>query len=101
MVLFGVPTSKAATEEERAKEDEKITREILNEIGIPKDEQEAAKIKRFKSKSTVTKSAPIRVSFGANLDETMRTEIVVSQVLKQAKVLKDSKKFKTVFFNKD
>jgi hypothetical protein len=31
----------------------------------------------------------------------MRTEIVVSQVLKQAKVLKDSKKFKTVFFNKD
>jgi hypothetical protein len=31
----------------------------------------------------------------------MRTEIVVTQVLKQAKVLKDSKKFKTVFFNKD
>ena len=65
------------------------------------DEQEAAKIKRFKSKSTATKSLPIRVIFGGNLDETMRTEIVVSQVLKQAKVLKDSQKFKTVFFNKD
>ena len=33
---------------------------------------------------------PIRVIFGGNLDETMRTEIIVSQVLKQAKVLKDS-----------
>jgi hypothetical protein len=65
------------------------------------DEQEAAKIKRFKSKSTATKSLPIRVIFGGNLDETMRTEIVVSQVLKQAKVLKDSQKFKTFFFNKD
>jgi hypothetical protein len=30
VVLFGVPTSKAATEEERVKEDEEITREILN-----------------------------------------------------------------------
>jgi len=101
VVLFGVPTSKAATEEERVKEDEIITREILNEIGVPMDEQEAAKIKRFKSKSTATKSLPIRVTFGGNLDETLRTEIVVSQVLKQAKVLKDSKKFKNVFFNKD
>jgi hypothetical protein len=44
---------------------------------------------------------PIRVIFGGDLDETMRTEIVVSQVLKQAKVLKDSQKFKTFFFNKD
>ena len=59
VVVFRVPTSKAATEEERAKEDEKITREILNEIGVPMDEQEAAKIKRFKSKSTATKSLPI------------------------------------------
>jgi hypothetical protein len=97
VVLFGVPTSKAATEEERVKEDEIIKREILNEIGVPMDEQEAAKIKRFKSKPTVTKSLPIRVIFGGNLDETMRTEILVSQ----AKVLKDSKKFKTVYFNKD
>ena len=87
VVLFGVPTSKAATEEERVKEDEIITREILNEIGVPMDEQEAAKIKRFKSKSTATKSLPIRVTFGGNLDETLRTEIVVSQVLKQAKEL--------------
>jgi hypothetical protein len=37
------------------KEDEIITREILNELGVPMDEQEAAKIKRFKSKSTETK----------------------------------------------
>jgi hypothetical protein len=49
------------------------------------DEQEAVKIKRFKSKSTVSKSLPIRVIFGGNLDETMRTEIVVTQVIKQAK----------------
>ena len=98
VVLFEVPTSKAATEEERVKEDEIITREILNEIGVPMDEQEAAKIKRFKSKSTATKRLPIRVIFGGNLDESMWTEIEVSQVLKQAKVLKDSKKFKNVFF---
>jgi hypothetical protein len=100
-MVYNFPTSKAATEEERVKEDENITREILNEIGVAMDEQVAAKIKRFKSKSTATKSLPIRVIFGGNLDETMRTEIVVSQVLKQAKVLKDSQKFKTVFFNKD
>ena len=50
------------------------------------DEKEVAKIKRFKSKSTVTKTLPIRVIFGGNLDEAMRTEIVVSQVLKQEKV---------------
>jgi hypothetical protein len=86
VVLFGVPTSKAATEEERVKEEEIITREKLNEIGVPMDEKEVAKIKRFKSKSTVTKTLPMRVIFGGNLDEAMRTEIVVSQVLKQEKV---------------
>ena len=34
VLLFGVPNSTAATEEEREKEDEKTTREILDEIGI-------------------------------------------------------------------
>ena len=62
-----MPTSKAATEEERAKEDERITCEILNEIGVAKDEQGGAKINRFKS--TATKPLPIRVSFGAKLDK--------------------------------
>ena len=84
-MVYNFPTSKAATEEERVKEDENITREILNEIGVAMDEQVAAKIKRFKSKSTATKSLPIRVIFGGNLDETMRTEIVVSQVLNKQK----------------
>ena len=98
VVLFGVPTSKAATEKERAKEDERITCEILNEIGVAKDEQEGAKINRFKSKSTATKPLPIRASFGAKLDKGLVTEIEVSKVLKQAKVLKDSDRFKTVFF---
>jgi hypothetical protein len=40
---------------------------------------------------------PFNVIFGGNFDETMRTEIVVTQVLKQARVLKDTQKFKTVF----
>ena len=34
VVLFGVPNSTAATEEEREKEDEKTTREIFEEIGL-------------------------------------------------------------------
>ena len=40
---------------------------------------------------------PIRVSFGAKNP----TDLVVEDVLKQAKVLKDSFKFKNAFFNKD
>ena len=39
-------------------------------------------------------SSAIIVILGGNLDETMRTEIVVTQVLKQAKVLKDSQKLR-------
>ena len=44
MVLFGVPASTATTYEEREKEDENITCQILEEIRISKAEQEAAKI---------------------------------------------------------
>ena len=37
------------------------------------------------------------MSFGA----TGATDIIVEEVLKKAKVLKDSRKYKSVFFNKD
>jgi len=40
---------------------------------------------------------PIRITFGAK----GVTELVIEEVLKNAKVLRDSQKFKTVFFNKD
>ena len=45
VVLFGVPESKATTEEERQKEDEATVFAILDEIGAYKN----VKIKRFKS----------------------------------------------------
>ena len=42
VVLFGVPTSLAATEDERVKEDEATTLAILEEIGVHKDESKTA-----------------------------------------------------------
>ena len=82
-VLFGVSTSTATTYEEREKEDENITCQILEEIGISKAEQEAAKIIRFRANPTkkTSKPLPIRVSFGAKNS----TDLVVEEVLKQAK----------------
>jgi hypothetical protein len=43
VVLFGVPNSTAATVEEREKEDEKTTHEILEEIGLEIDAAEDIK----------------------------------------------------------
>ena len=84
VVLFGVPASTATTYEEREKEDENITCQILEEIGISKAEQEAAKIIRFRANPTKETSKPlhIRVSFGAKYP----TDLVVEEVLKQAKI---------------
>ena len=45
VVLFGVPKSKATTEDERQKEEEATVFAILDEIGAYKN----VKIKRFKS----------------------------------------------------
>ena len=69
VVLFGVSTSTATTYEEREKEDENITCQILEEIVISKVEQEAAKIIRFRAnqKKETSKPLPIRVSFGATI----------------------------------
>ena len=101
VILFRVTMSTTATEEERTKEDEKTICDILDEIGISKAEQELARIKRFKENpnktATPAKPWPVRVSFGA----TGATDIIVEEVLKKAKVLKDSRKYKSVFFNKD
>ena len=67
VVLFGVPTSKATKYEEREKEDENITFQILEVIGLSKAEQEAAKIIRLRANPTKETSKPllIKVSFCA------------------------------------
>jgi len=92
------------------KEDEATTLAILEEIGVHKDESKTAIIKRFKVNPSKTvnlnvpfvfstpKPSPIRVSFGA---KNGFTYINVEDVLKKAKALKDSVKYKSVFFNKD
>jgi hypothetical protein len=75
VVLFGVSNSTAATEGEREKEDEKTTREILEEIGVELkyDELDIKKIRRIKStskKAAPTNPLPIRVCFGELHNET-------------------------------
>ena len=94
VVLFGVPISTATSDEEREKEDEATTFEILAEIEIEKKDVE--KIKRFKAnpkRTAAAKSLPVRVTF------KWEEDVLIS--LKKAKALKDSSKFKNVFFNKD
>jgi antitoxin component of RelBE/YafQ-DinJ toxin-antitoxin module len=102
VVLFGVPNSTAATEEEREKEDEKTTREILEEIGLEIDgAEDIKKIRRIKStskKAAPTNPLPIRVCFGELHNETY---IRIEEVLKKSKSLKDSQKYKKVFINRD
>jgi hypothetical protein len=92
VVLFGVPESKATTEEERQKEDEATVFTILDEIGAYKN----VKIKRFKSnpnKAAALQPRPIRVMVGC------RETVLIT--LKQAKALKGSSHFKSVFFKRD
>ena len=94
VVLFKVPVSKAAPDEERKIEDEMTTFSILKEIGMSKDN--VKEIKRFKAnpKKTAT-SKPLHVRI------TLKYISDVNITLKKAKALKDSVKFKSVFFNKD
>ena len=83
VVLFGVPISTATSDEEREKEDEAATFEILAEIGIEKKDVE--KIKRFKAnpnRTAAAKSLPVRVTF------KWEEDVLIS--LKKAKALKDS-----------
>ena len=99
VILLGVPESNATTDEERTKEDEATTFEILEEIGMEKESLKTYvyKVKRFRSSSkntTASKPLPIRVTF-------YEDDNIVIDTLKKAKKLKDSLKFKNVFFNKD
>jgi len=74
MVLFGVPESNAATDEERTKEDEATTFEILEEIGI--DKGNVYQVKRFRTnskKTTASKPLSIRVTFIDNGDIVLDT----------------------------
>jgi len=83
-VLFGVQESNATTDEERIKEDEATTFEILVEIGIEKGD--IYKVKTFRTNSKMTtesKPLPLRVTFYANDD-------IVLDTLKKALKLKDS-----------
>jgi hypothetical protein len=92
LVLFGVPESKATSEEERQKDDEATVFAILDEIGAFKD----VKIKRFKrnpNKAAALQPRPIRVMVGCR-----ETALIT---LKKAKALKGSSHFKSVFFNRD
>jgi hypothetical protein len=94
VVLFGRPESKAATEDERQKEDEATVYAILDKIGANKDHVD--KIKRFKSnpnKAGALQPLPIRVMFVC-----WKTKL---STLKKAKALIESSHFKSVFFNKD
>ena len=93
LVLFGVPASAATSDEERKKEDEATISAIFEEIGLRKDC--VIEVKRFKAnpiKTTASKPLPVRISLGT---------CSVNEVLKKAKTLKNSVKFKSVFFNKD
>ena len=99
VILLGVPESNATKDEERKKEDEATTFEILEEIGMEKESLKTYvyKVKRFRSSSkntTASKPLPIRVTF-------YEDDNIVIDTLKKAKKLKDSLKFKNVFFNKD
>ena len=92
LVLFGVPSA-ATSDEERKKEDEATILAIFEEIGLKKDS--IIEVKRFKAnpiKTTASKPLPVRISL---------TGCCLNEVLKKAKMLKNSVKFKSVFFNKD
>ena len=76
-----------------------IVCEILEEIGVCKNEQKYAIIRRFRTnynKTAVEKPLPVKVTFGKDI-----TDMRIEDVLKKAKALKDSLKFKSVFFGKD
>jgi hypothetical protein len=95
VILFGVPESTATSGAEREKEDKATTMEILKEIGG--FDTVVSNIKRFKANPNTTgaikKPLPIRVTF----DD--RDNVQLSLI--EAKSLKDSVKFKSVFFSKD
>ena len=67
VVLFGVPTSTALSDEEREREDETTAYEILKEIGMEdKKVYPIEKIKRFKAnpnRTAVAKPLPVRITF--------------------------------------
>ena len=103
VVLFGVPNSTAATVKERENEDEKTTREILEEIGLEIDgAEDIKKIWRIKSTSKIVAPTDppllIRVCFGELHNETY---IRIEEVLTKSKSLKDSQKRKKAFINRD
>jgi hypothetical protein len=92
LVLFGVPSA-ATSDEERKKEDEATILAIFEEIGLKKDS--IIEVKRFKAnpiKTAASKPLPVRIRL---------TGCCLNEVLKKAKTLKNSVKFKSVFFNKD
>jgi hypothetical protein len=97
VVLSGVPNSTAASEEDREKEDEKTTREVLVELKY--DELDIKKIRRIKS--TGKKAAPtnpplpIKVCFGELFNETY---IRIEEVLKKIKIAQ--RLTKIIFFAK-
>ena len=78
------------------KEDKATTLAILEEIGVHKDESKTAIIKRFKVNPI--KAVKLNVPF---VFSTPKSSPIREDVLKKAKALKDSVKYKSVFFNKD
>jgi hypothetical protein len=102
IMLFGVPASKATTEEERKVEDKQTVVEILKEITIQSLylEETIAKVTRFNPNRQTDKPPPIRVEFIhseiPNLNVRDTTEI-----LKNAKALKNSEKHSKVFVGLD
>jgi hypothetical protein len=94
VILFGVPESTATSGAERDKEDKATTMEVLKEL--EEFDTVVSNIKRFKANlnttMTIKKPLPIRVTFYD------RDNVQLSLI--DAKSLKDSVKFKSVFFSK-
>ena len=96
MIVFGLPTSTAADENERQKEDQDKVTQILNEIGIVHTDME--KVVRFKPKTGSNKPPPIRIEFRRHLSDRSHGN---EDILKAAKKLKNSANFKNIGISND
>ena len=97
VILFGIPNSKAATIEEKAKDDEQKVKQIFNQIGITNGEFKVQRFKANPSKPSVA-PPPVRVNLGV---QGLETWLKPEEVIKAAKQLKKSTEFKEVFIGLD
>ena len=98
-LLFGVPASKAETNELQIKEDKVIVNEIFSEIGLSQDAVSMVSLTRIKPNPsrTTTNPPPLRMT----LADFAFNYVTIEEILCAARKLKESEKFKKVFINRD